>query len=84
MHPYFQKKVEQDTVHHFTQAQNTHIILEYTEVSKDVLTSLRQSHAAPTPATDPLPLPAASATEPPSVLGAGDRRGEKYTRGWSA
>ena len=51
--------------------------------SAGCLTSPRHSQAAPTPPTAPHPAPAVSAAAPPSVSGAGERRGEKYTRGCS-
>ena len=40
-----------------------------------------QSQAAPTPATAPEPAEAAAASRPPSVSGAEEWRGEKYTCG---
>ena len=40
-------------------------------------------HALPTPATAPRPAAAADAAAPPSVSGAEEWRGEKYTRGIS-
>jgi len=39
------------------------------------------SQAAPVPATAPAPAEAAAAAQPPSVSGAEEWRGEKYTRG---